>query len=100
MLPEPQNVPALLLQFSFILSVALYVALEFSFPEVCIRFGHDTVNGAAMPEAAINENSHLYFGENNIWPAGKSGVESVTHTACPEGLAQKHLRLCVFALNS
>ena len=60
--------PASLLQRGLLFFITLDVAFEFLLPEFHVRFRHrgDLAAFMAMPEATVDENHRMPFGQNDI----------------------------------
>ena len=71
--PDDNDMPAGLLQRGLLFFIALDVALEFLRPEFYIRFRHcgDFAAFMAMPEATVDENHRMPFGQNDIGMSGQ-----------------------------
>lgn len=86
MLPETQYTPACLLQLHIVLSGALHVALDFTFPIFATRFGQGALaDRAAMPETAVHENRKAKFIKNHIrraWQVGRVFAPASNLHAC------------------
>ena len=67
-------------------SVAGDVAGDFCVPIFLVGGGHAAVFGAAMPEAAVHEDSESLFGEDEIRTARDGGVAA---PACEAGGAEE-----------
>lgn len=66
MLPDPDNSPTHRSQQPVCISIALYVREDLPPPPVGICLRPGTVNGARVPEATVNEDSHLQPRKNHI----------------------------------
>ena len=71
--PDDNHMPACLLQGGLLFLIAFNVALEFLRPEFHVGFRHcgDFATFMAMPEATIDENYRMPFGQNNIGMSGQ-----------------------------
>lgn len=49
----------------------------------------------AMPEATVDEDNRLVFGENDVWFSGQFLlIHPIAESMAPEGVSQLQLRLC------
>jgi hypothetical protein len=64
MLPDSQDVPPLLAQGAIYQPIAAFVGVEFLLPEHGVIDWQIGVPGAAVPEAAVDEDRQLEFGED------------------------------------
>ena len=71
--PDDNDMPASLLQRSLFFFITLDVAFEFLLPEFHVGFRHcgDFAAFMAMPEATIDKNHRMPFGQNDIRMAGQ-----------------------------
>ena len=71
--PDDNHMPAGLLQGGLLLFVAGDIAFELLGPEFHVGFWHcgDFAAFMAMPEATIDENHRMPFGQNDIGMAGQ-----------------------------
>ena len=71
--PDDNHMPACLLQGGLLFLIAFNVALEFLRPEFHVGFRHggDFAAFMAMPEATIDENHRMPFGQNDIGMSGQ-----------------------------
>ena len=67
MLPEPHNNPSGALERVGLLAVARGVPRQLRRPVLTIDTRLPTVFGAAMPEAAVDEDGDALSGECNVW---------------------------------
>jgi len=65
-LPHATDAPAERLELSGLLAVAANVGCELVCPEPDGTSGSHVVVGASMPEAAVKENNHALFGEDDV----------------------------------
>ena len=72
MLPDSNNRPTSAGQQSVRLGISFNVASELGLPPIAIGGWHAAVLGAAMPEAAIDENGDLAPREHNVGLAAKA----------------------------
>ena len=74
MFPDAEDGPAFLAEEFFGGAVAVDVALDFFEPIFLVGGGHAAVFGAAVPEAAVDEDGEALFGEDEIRTARNGGV--------------------------
>ena len=76
MLPDADDFPALVPELAGDAAVAGHVGLAFAVPEGAVGFGTGVALGAAVPEASVDEDGDLLFGNRGLarWPLGKSKV--------------------------
>ena len=74
MFPDAEDGPAFLAEEFFGGAIAVDVALDFFEPVFLVGGGHPAMFGAAVPEAAIDENGKAVFGEDEIGATGNGGV--------------------------
>ena len=97
--PDDNDMPAGLLQRGLFFFITFNVALEFFRPEFHVRFGHrgDFAAFMAMPEAAVDENHRMPFGQNDVGMAGQLwGVEAVAEAQHVQMMTHEQFRLRVF----
>ncbi len=96
MLPDTYNRPTELAEYSIRVTVTLDVGLKLRRPPVGIALHRDEVLGAAVPEAAIDEDGNLRSGERDVdRAAGESGhsvANPVPEAPCMEFATQEHFR--------
>ena len=70
--PDDNDMPAGLLQCGLFSFITFDVAFEFLFPEFHVGFWHcgDFAAFMAMPEATVDENHRMPFGQNDIGMSG------------------------------
>lgn len=74
MLPHPYHLPPAILQFSVYFLVAIDVATDLGFPELGVGGRFAVALGAAVPEAAVDEEGDAELGEHEVRFAGKRPV--------------------------
>ena len=97
--PYDDNMPAGLLQRGLFFFIAFNVALEFLRPEFHVGFRHcgDFAAFMAMPEAAVDENHRMPFGQNDIGMSGQlRGMEAIAKAQHVQMMTHEQLRLRVF----
>jgi hypothetical protein len=66
MLPESQDGPPLTPEFGVDFPISFHISIKLGFPPNPVVLRRRTVFRTAMPEAAINKNSNLRSGKENI----------------------------------
>ena len=97
--PDDNDMPASLFQRGLFFFIAFNVALEFLRPEFHVGFRHcgDFAAFMAMPEAAVDENHRMPFGQNDIGMSGQlRGMEAIAKAQHVQMMAHDHFRFCVF----
>ena len=97
--PDDDDAPTGGLQGCLFLFVAFDIAFEFLGPEFDVGFGHggDFATFMAMPEAAIDENDGMPFGEDDVGMSRQfGGMEAIAEAKRMEVVAHDNLRLRVF----
>ena len=96
--PDDNDMPAGLLQRGLLFFIALDVALEFLRPEFHVGFRHggDFAAFMAMPEAAVDENHRMPFGQNDIGMSGQfRRMETVAEAQHMQMMTHNQFRLRV-----
>lgn len=95
-LPYSYNRPAEVAQHSISVTVTLDVGPKFRRPPVGVAVHRDEVLGAAVPEAAIDEDGNLRAGKGDVDRAARESGHSVANpipkAPCMEFATQEHLR--------
>lgn len=75
-LPDDDDGPAFGFELAPGVLVALLVPCYLGGPEVCVGFGNDVVGAVfvAVPEAAVDEDDGVVFGEDDVRLAGEAFV--------------------------
>jgi len=66
MLPQPDNDPPSASQRAALAVVSPPIVVDLRYPVVSVGLGHSAVQGAPVPEAAIDEDGDRKKGENEI----------------------------------
>jgi hypothetical protein len=94
-LPEAQDQPACSDELGRCPGISLSVTPDLDVPEVRIGLGRHVVGGAAMPEAAVYEDSDLAAGEGDVDAAAAitwyGPVDPVTQSGGVQQMAQLQL---------
>ena len=96
--PDDNDMPAGLLQGGLLLFVAGDIACELLGPEFHVGFWHcgDFAAFMAMPEATVDENHRMPFGQNDIGMAGQfRRMEAVAEAQHMQMMAHDQFRLRV-----
>jgi len=78
--PDTENSPASRHKYCVSLTVTLFVACEFSSPEIGVRMGDDEMIGAAVPEATIDKHGETFTREHEIGGSPDSRNRTRAHT--------------------
>jgi hypothetical protein len=78
-LPDPNDVPATLGERQIGSVITIDVRIEFLLPPRPIGLGHDEMLGAAMPEAAIDENGDSSSPEQDICGRAELGLGALVY---------------------
>lgn len=96
MLPEAEDCPSLCFEVLSRLMVPGHVFVELGPPPLRVRLGMRGMLGAAMPEAAIHEDSDFGSREGDVDRAAGHAwygqVHSIPHACCVQEAANGHLR--------
>src|SRR5436309_12131737 len=84
-LPDDEDTPAHGFQLFLVKPVPFHVSLELPPPErgVCL-WQREVVFGAAVPEAAVNEDGQPVPGVDEIWATGEFGANQLPSKQCRE----------------
>ena len=96
--PDDNHMPAGLLQGGLLFLIAFNVALEFLRPEFHVGFRHggDFAAFMAMPEATVDENHRMPFGQNDIGMSGQfRRMEAVAEAQHMQMMTHEQFRLRV-----
>lgn len=74
--PEPEHQPICLLKQIGRLLISSQIPRDLRLPVAHVRLGHDEVDRAGMPEAAVNEHSDLESGEHDVGGAADARQRS------------------------
>lgn len=100
MFPESENNPPLILQPFVRLPVPFNVPADLATPEFPVGAGHDSVQRATVPEAAIDEYGDLPGNERYVRFARHGGVGTVAQAGRPQSPAQSQFWAGIAASNS
>lgn len=103
MFPKAYDAPACCLKRGIRLPVTFHVPAQLGCPIPLVRGGLPAVFGAHVPEAAVNEDSHLPGSEDDVRPYPnaaskiKTEILAVAVTTSMKRLTQRYLRFGVGA---
>ncbi len=93
--PDNDDKPALGLQLAPDLLVSLLVPGHLCCPKVSVGHGDSVVLTAlvAVPEAAVNKDDSMVFGEDDVWSSRQTFIiDAIPEAQTPESMAQLYLR--------
>lgn len=94
MLPHPNYDPSQISQTLLCTTVPRDIRFELGSPPVCVCLGRDSVDGATVPEATVDEYGDLGTGEDDVGPAGNGRhVNAVTETHAMQFTSESALGL-------
>ena len=86
--PDADDSPAQSLEFGVDPLVAGHVAVDFLVPVGAVGCGSSAVLGAAVPEAAVDEDGDARLDEDDVGFAGELFAEAVSEASLVEGAAE------------